>query len=70
MTTSLMIYNFVLTLVLQFFITMIYFYDAPTPSGVFEEFLAIPAAEGNVSTRTLSDFVQSLAPQPEFNGPR
>ena len=49
---------------------MIYFYDAPTPSGVFEEFLAIPAAEGNVSTRTLSDFVQSLAPQPEFNGPR
>ncbi|KAH9990418.1 FAD-binding domain-containing protein [Russula vinacea] len=53
----------------QFFITMIYFYDAPTPSGVFEEFLAIPAAEGNVSTRTLSDFVQSLAPQPEFNGP-
>ncbi|KAH9990421.1 FAD-binding domain-containing protein [Russula vinacea] len=54
----------------QFFITMVYFYDAPTPSGVFEEFLAIPATEGNVSTRTFSDFIQSLKPQPAFNGPR
>ncbi|KAF8486357.1 FAD-binding domain-containing protein [Russula ochroleuca] len=50
--------------------TIIYFYDAPTPSDIFEDFLAIPAAEGNVSTTSFSDFVQSLNPQPEFNGLR
>jgi hypothetical protein len=49
---------------------VVYFYDAPTPSGVFEEFLAIPAVEGNVSRMSFSEFVQSLKPQPEFNGLR
>ncbi|KAH9990419.1 hypothetical protein BJV77DRAFT_1068929 [Russula vinacea] len=54
----------------QLSILVIYFYDAPAPSGVFDDFLAIPATVGNVSRRSFSDFVQSLKPQPTFNGPR
>jgi FAD/FMN-containing dehydrogenase len=54
----------------QFLILVYYFYDAPTPSQVFEDFLAIPATEGNVSTTSFSDFVKSLNFQPVFNGPR
>ncbi|KAN0115766.1 hypothetical protein V8E52_006578 [Russula decolorans] len=40
---------------------IIYFYDAPTPSQAFEDFLAIPAITGNVSTRSFSDLVHSLS---------
>ena len=36
------------------------FYDAPTrPVGVFDDFLAIQAAQGNVSTMSYSDFIIS-----------
>ncbi|KAF8486373.1 FAD dependent oxidoreductase [Russula ochroleuca] len=48
----------------QFFISVIYFYDAPTPSEVFDDFLAIPTIEGSVSRTIFSDFVQSLNSQP------
>jgi hypothetical protein len=45
-----------------------------TPSGVFDDFLAIPAAEGDieggVSTQSFSDFVQSLGPLFATNGRR
>jgi hypothetical protein len=37
---------------------VVVFYDAPTQSGVFDDFLAIPAFEGNVSTISFSDFVE------------
>ena len=47
----------------QFSFLLIYFYDAPTPSEVFEDFLAIPATTGNVSTRSFSDLLHSLGPQ-------
>jgi len=36
------------------------FYDGPTPQGAFDDFLAIPAVQRNVSTRSFSDFVLSL----------
>jgi hypothetical protein len=42
---------------------MIYFYDAPTPSEVFEDFLAIPAVAEDVSTRSFTDLVHILSPQ-------
>jgi len=45
----------------QFLVAIVYFYDAPTPSEVFEDFLAIPAITGNVSTGSYSDLIQSLA---------
>jgi len=36
------------------------FYDAPTrPVGVFDDFLAIQPAQGNVSTLSYSDYVLS-----------
>jgi hypothetical protein len=44
------------------------FYDAPTPSGVFEDFLAIPAAGGNASTKSFSNLIQSEAAQFDTNG--
>ncbi|KAF8488657.1 FAD-binding domain-containing protein [Russula emetica] len=44
----------------QFYIGVFYFYDAPTPSSIFDEFLAIPAIGGNLSTSSFSDFVRSL----------
>ena len=46
------------------------FYDAPTPSGVFDDFLAIPAAGGNGSTKSFSNFIQSEAAQFVTNGLR
>jgi hypothetical protein len=34
------------------------FYDAPTPpAGIFDDFLAIPAAQGNASTISYSDYI-------------
>jgi hypothetical protein len=34
------------------------FYDAPTgPMGIFDDFLAIQAAQGNASTISYSDFI-------------
>jgi len=37
-----------------------FFYDAPTrPVGVFDDFLAIKPAQGNVSTLSYSDYVLS-----------
>lgn len=42
------------------------YYDAPNPSRVFDEFLAIPTIAGNVSTRTFSDFVQSVGPLVDY----
>jgi len=46
------------------------FYDAPTPSGVFDDFLAIPAAGGSGSTQSFSNFIQSEAAQFVTNGLR
>jgi hypothetical protein len=38
------------------------FYDAPTPpQGIFDDFLAIPAIQSNISSRSLYDLVASLA---------
>ena len=36
------------------------YYDAPNPSQVYDEFLAIPTISGNASTSSFSDFVQSM----------
>ncbi|KAI0280312.1 FAD dependent oxidoreductase [Russula aff. rugulosa BPL654] len=47
----------------QLAVLMIYFYDAPTPSEVFEDFLAIPAVAEDVSTRSFTDLVHILGPQ-------
>ncbi|KAF8489269.1 hypothetical protein F5888DRAFT_1930071, partial [Russula emetica] len=44
----------------QFYIGVLYFYDAPTPSSIFDEFLAIPAVGGNQSTSSFSDFVRGI----------
>ena len=49
---------------------VIYFYDGPTPSRVFDDFLVIPPVQGNFSTTTYYDFIQSLAPSVATNGRR
>ena len=49
---------------------VVLFYDAPTPTGVFDDLLAIPAIEGNASTTTFSGFVESAGPLSAFNGLR
>jgi hypothetical protein len=37
------------------------FYDAPVPpQGIFEDFLAMPTTQRNVSSRSFNDFVWSL----------
>jgi hypothetical protein len=54
----------------QFSIAVVLFYDAPSPSGVFDEFLSIPAAGRNVSTRSFFDLVQSMDPLAAYNGLR
>jgi len=37
------------------------FYDAPTlPSGVFDDFLTIQSAQGNISTMSYSDYILSV----------
>ncbi|KAF8492578.1 hypothetical protein F5888DRAFT_1857925, partial [Russula emetica] len=51
-------------------VTVFFFYDAPTPSGVFDELLAIPAIGGNVSTSSFSDYVQRLSPTSDYHGHR
>jgi hypothetical protein len=51
-------------------VTVEFYYDAPNPSRVFDEFLAIPTITGNVSTSSLSDFVQSVGSQIDFKGLR
>ncbi len=51
----------------QFSVLVIYSYDAPTPSEVFEDFLAIPAITGNVITRSFSDLVHILGPQVQYD---
>ena len=53
----------------QFSVLFIYFYDAPTPSDVFEDFLAIPAITGDVTTRSFSDLVNLLT-QAQYNDQR
>ena len=50
--------------------SVLFFYDAPTPPGIFDELLAIPAIGGNVSTTSFSDFVQSTGPVNYYNGQR
>jgi hypothetical protein len=47
----------------QLLCAVLFFYDAPTPSGVYDDFLDIPAIKGNVSTTSFFDFFQSLGPQ-------
>ena len=54
----------------QFSVLFIYFYDAPTPSDVFEDFLAIPSITGDVTTRSFSDLVNLLSPQAQYNDQR
>ncbi|KAH9990398.1 FAD-binding domain-containing protein [Russula vinacea] len=54
----------------QFLISVAYFYDAPTPSRVFDEFLEIPVTSGNVSTRPFVDVFQSWGPFDATNGLR
>ena len=44
----------------QFFIGVSYFYDAPTPSSIFDEFLAIPSIGGDLSTTSFSAFVDHI----------
>jgi len=44
-----------------------YFYDAPTrPAGVFDDFLAIQHLQGNVSTMSYSEFINTTSSQ-NFN---
>ncbi|KAF8492574.1 FAD-binding domain-containing protein [Russula emetica] len=45
----------------QLSVVISFFYDAPTPSGVFDDFLAIPAIGGNVTTRSFSDLILSAS---------
>ena len=55
----------------QLLAVVVFFYDAPTtPSGVFDDFLAIPTTKGNVSTTSYSSFIQSQAPLFATNGLR
>ncbi|KAI0262277.1 hypothetical protein BGY98DRAFT_1050297, partial [Russula aff. rugulosa BPL654] len=54
----------------QFLAAVSFFYDAPTPSRVFDELLAIPAISGNVSTSSFSDYVQSTGPANDYHGHR
>jgi hypothetical protein len=49
---------------------VIYFYDGPTPSRVFDDFLVIPPTQGNFSTTTYYDFFHSLGPLVATNGRR
>ena len=55
---------------LQFLVAGLFFYDAPTPSGVFDELLAIPATGGNVSTSSFSDYFQGFGPSNDLHGHR
>jgi hypothetical protein len=48
----------------QLSILVFYFYDAPSPGKIFEDFLAIPTTQGNVATQSFSDFILSLKFQP------
>jgi len=44
----------------QFALGLFYFYDAPTPSTIFDELLAIPALGGNLSTFSYSEFANQV----------
>ena len=46
------------------------YYDAPNPSRVYDEFLAIPTIAGNVSRSSFSDFVRSVGPLVDYKGLR
>lgn len=46
------------------------YYDAPNPSRVYDEFLTIPYIAGNASTRSFSDYVQSVGLLVDFKGLR
>jgi hypothetical protein len=48
----------------KFLFTIFYFYDGPTPSGVYDDFLAINSTGGNVSTNSFYDYFLSVGPQP------
>ncbi|KAI0291688.1 hypothetical protein BC826DRAFT_1105825 [Russula brevipes] len=48
----------------QLSILVFYFYDAPSPGKIFEDFLAIPSTQGSVSTQSFSDLILSLKFQP------
>ncbi|KAF8486364.1 FAD dependent oxidoreductase [Russula ochroleuca] len=54
----------------QILCTILFFYDAPAPSGVFDDLLDIPAIGGNVSTGSFFDYFQSLGTQGGFDGHR
>ncbi|KAI0262278.1 hypothetical protein BGY98DRAFT_1050305 [Russula aff. rugulosa BPL654] len=54
----------------KFSISVVYFYNAPTPSGIFDEFLAIPSTGGNVSTQSYSALVKSVLPLVDYHGLR
>ncbi len=41
-----------------------------TPSGIFDEFLAIPSTGGNVSTQSYSSMVLSVLPLVDYHGLR
>jgi hypothetical protein len=56
--------------ILQLSIALPIFYDGPTPSEVFDDFLAIPTVGGNVTTRTFSDLILSLGAVASTNGRR
>lgn len=44
------------------------FYDAPiAPSGIFDDFLSIPAISSNVGTRSYKDYVASNTEISQFN---
>ncbi|KAF8486344.1 FAD-binding domain-containing protein [Russula ochroleuca] len=47
----------------QLLSTVVFFYDAPTPSGVFDDFLAVNATGGNILTTSFFAHFQSLGPQ-------
>ena len=46
------------------------YYDAPNPSRVFDEFLAIHSIAGNVSTISFSDYIQTAGPLLDYKGLR
>ncbi|KAH9990402.1 FAD-binding domain-containing protein [Russula vinacea] len=54
----------------QFSPVVSFFYDAPTPSGIFDELLAIPNIGGNLSRHKFLDYVESLSPLISFDGRR
>ncbi|KAF8486358.1 FAD-binding domain-containing protein [Russula ochroleuca] len=54
----------------QLSLLSLFFYDGPTSSGVFGDFLAIPTTGGNVSTMSFFDLIQNMGPLFGTNGLR